>query len=139
MIFSHGFKNSWYTIPSFFWRWWTWFTYQYPCFLSLGIFIINPFFIASHNSMQKWLPFASFKQDSQIVFRFSSCISLNSCDYQFSAFSTSLRLRKCLLTAISVTFNVSDNCLRVWQRSSSSNASKSSSSNFSAVLDVLCL
>ena len=30
----------------------------------------------------------------------------------------------CLLTAISVTFNLSDNCSRVWQRSSSSHASK---------------
>ena len=63
--------------------------------------------------------------NTQIVFRFSSCLSLNSCGNQFPAFWTSPRLCKRLLTAISITFNGSDNCLRVW----SSNASKSSSSN----------
>ena len=62
-------------------------------------------------------------------FRFSSCLSLNSYRNQFPAFWTSPKLCKRLLTAISVTFNVWNNCLRVWEWSSSSNASKSSSSN----------
>ena len=110
-----------------FWRWWTWFTWQYPCFLLFRIFIINLFFIASYNSMQKWFLFASFKQQFTNSFLF---FSLNSYGNQFSAFWTSPRLCRRLLKAISVSFNVSDNCLKIWQRSSSSNACKSSSSNF---------
>ena len=57
---------------------------------------------------------------------FSSCISLNSYGNLFSAFWTNSRSCKRFLPAILVTFNVSDNRLRVWQQSSSSNASKSS-------------
>ena len=107
------------------WRWKIWFTCQYPCFLSFGIFIINLLFIASHNSMQKWLPFAYFKQQFTNGF-----FSFRVCDNQFPAFWTSPRLCKRYPAVISVTFNVSDNCLRVWQRSSLSNACKSSSSKF---------
>ena len=44
-----------------FWCRWTRFTWQYPWFLWFGIFIINPFFIASQNSMQKLFLFALFK------------------------------------------------------------------------------
>ena len=44
--------------------------------------------------------------NSQIFFRFSSCLSLNSCGNQFPAFWTSPRLCKLLLTAISVTFYI---------------------------------
>ena len=70
-------------------------------FLSFGIFIINPFFITSHSSMQKLLPFASFKQRFPNHFHVVTNFPLSE--------SVQAYVNFCYKPFISVTFNISDN------------------------------
>ena len=52
---------------------------------TLRILKIYPLFIVSHNSVEKWLSFVA-STISQVVFRFSCCLSFSSCGTHFPTF-----------------------------------------------------
>ena len=66
----------------------------YQCFLSFGIFIINPFFIASHNSIKNDFLRVVRAAIHKMFFCFSSYLALNLYGNQFPAFWTRPRLCK---------------------------------------------
>ena len=67
---------------------------------------------------------------SQVVFRFSCCLSFGSCGTHFPTFWIFPMAFKRMETASRVTFNWSASCYCVWASSSSNNACNSLSWNF---------
>ena len=96
---------------------------------TLRILKIYPLFIVSHNSVEKWLSFVA-STISQVVFRFSCCLSFSSCGTHFPTFWIFPMAFKRMETVFRVMFNWSASCCCVWALSSSNNACNSLSWNF---------
>ena len=107
-----------------------WYAWSYPWSFTLRTLKIYPLFIASHNSVEKWLSFVSGEQHFASGF---SVFPLSFIRFTWNPLSHLLHLPMAFErteTASRVTFNWSASRCCVWASSSSSDACNSLSRNF---------